>query len=257
MSKLPNAPLIEVIFELHWSSVDPNIINNDLNKFEMSLGAMYATLQKEFPHIVHLRPDSQIPLALFIDKPTHRFTAGDGLQNNPENYPLYQLGPGLLTVNTIDAKYDWKLFSELILRVNDTLARIFEFSPDKDLTIVLKYLDFYKLDFSKDIRSTYKDLFKFNLDLGPAVPNGTSPSLLNIESAYKSTNGIVNFSLKRGTITVKEKTTEGIVFESGIQTKIKADNYIGNLTKWLDESHEIISTFFKEITKGPTYESFK
>ena len=254
MSKLRNAPLIEVIFELHWPSNDPQELNSDLNKFEMSLGVMFSALKQDFPKIIDLRPNIQIPLGIFRDKPTHRFTS-----NGPEplNYPLYQLGPGMLTVNTVDEKYDWDEFSDLILRINESLNKLYQFAPNKDLILVLKYLDFYKLDFNDDIRSSYRDVFKFQIDLGPAVPKMINPLLLNIESGYKAQNGTVNFSLKRGSMTKKGTNLEGIIFESGIQRRIKAENYIDTLKKWLLDSHEEISTFFKEITKGSTYESFK
>jgi uncharacterized protein (TIGR04255 family) len=254
MSKLPHAPLIEVIFELHWHSNNPNELNADLNKFEVSLGGMFIALKQEFPKLIDLRPDNQIPLGIFRDKPTHRFMA-DG--PNPLNYPIYQLGPGLLTVNTIDEKYDWDEFSALILRVNESLSNLYQFDPNKELTLVLKYLDFYKLDLTKDMRESYRELFKFQIDLGPAVPENISPLLLNIESGYKTDSGTVNFSLKRGGMLKNGENVEGIVFENGIQLKIKAENYLETLKNWLSESHEVISTFFKEITKGPTYESFK
>ena len=254
MSKLKNAPLIEVIFEMHWPSKDPHELNSNLNKFEMSLGVMFSALKQDFPTIIDLRPDIQIPLGIFNDKPTHRF-----MSNGPEplNYPLYQLGPGMLTVNTVDNEYDWDKFSDLILKVNEPLSNLYQFDPNKELILVLKYLDFYKLDLNKDLRTSFRDLFKFQIDLGPAIPETFKPLLLNIESGYKTPTGTVNFSLKRGNMIKNGENIDGIIFENGIQLKIKAENYINTLKKWLTDSHEVISTFFKEITNGPTYESFK
>jgi hypothetical protein len=122
---------------------------------------------------------------------------------------------------------------------------------------VLKYLDFYKLDINKDMRASYRDLFKFQIDLGLGIPETMNPLLLNIESGYKTTAGTVNFSIKRGSMMKNGENLDGIIFENGIQLKIKAENYTNTLKHWLTDSHEVISTFFKEITKGPTYESFK
>jgi uncharacterized protein (TIGR04255 family) len=253
MSKLPKAPLIEVIFELHWPSQDLD----DLNKFDLSLGAMFVALRKDFPHTINLRPDNQIPLGIFIDKPTHRFTQGNFPPTDPKNYPLYQLGPGLLTVNTVDENYDWDRFSALILEINRILSDIYQFDPNKELTLALKYLDFYKVNFEDDVRTLYQELFKFKIDLGRAVPKEVHPILMNIESGYKTANGTVNFSLKRVKMAKPFDNTDGIIFENGIQLKIKAENYTNTLNKWLTDAHEDLSAFFKEITKGKTYESFK
>jgi uncharacterized protein (TIGR04255 family) len=250
MSKLPNAPLIEVVFELHWPSETPQ----ELEKFTMMLGAIHMELEEEFPHVIYLRPNSQIPLNMFLNKPTHRFIGN----TTDKMYPLFQLGPGVLTVNTIDSKYDWETFSKLIQKITDVVRRRFAFQPSKNLSLSLKYVDFYKIDdLSIDLRKIYTKLFNFNLDIKSAVPEHSLPLILNLESAYQTKEGVFGFSIKRGKFQRDATNYEGLVFENGLKSDIHANAESSVLFNWINDSHEFLSTFFKEITKGETYESFK
>jgi uncharacterized protein (TIGR04255 family) len=250
MSKLPHAPLIEVIFELHWPSGE----TQELEKFTMMLGAIHMELEKDFPKVEPLQLNGQIPLNMLLDQPTHRF-----MGNTTDNrYPLFQLGPGVLTVNTIDSKYDWKTFSMLIQKIAGIVRRKFAFQPSKNLSLSLKYVDFYKIDdTSVDLRKIYTKLFNFNLDIKSAVPEHSLPLILNLESAYQTKEGIFSFSIKRGKLQQDSVSYEGFVFENGLKNDILANAESSVIFKWINESHEFLSTFFKEITNGETYESFK
>jgi len=245
MSELKNAPLLEVIFELRWKSDT----SEDLSLFEMMLGSIYNELKECFPNIKQLRPDIQLPMNIFVNQPTHRFTSGNG-----KEYPLFQLGPGVLSINTINSDYNWEDFSAVIFKVLKVFLSKSGFSNDRIITTSLKYLDFYKLPLENvDYLAQLNKKFNFNIEVGSAVPKDKKPILFNIESAYVTDIGLLNFSIKKGQV----ETKEGIIFESGIQKNFRVDNFTKSFDKWILRSHESLRDFFKDVTKGITYDSFK
>ncbi|HPH00719.1 MAG TPA: TIGR04255 family protein, partial [Tenuifilaceae bacterium] len=89
MSKLPKAPLVEVVFELRWQ-----IINKvDLSKIPYLYGDIYSQLKNKYPFRESIVPP-EIPIDILINQPVHRFRTA------PNDYPLFQVGTGIITLNT-------------------------------------------------------------------------------------------------------------------------------------------------------------
>ena len=99
MSRLPNAPLLEVIFELRWQIKE----KEELNKYQFLIGDLYSSIKENYPSRESLVPP-QVPTDILINNPFHRFRKGKN------EYPLVQIGPGVLTLNTTDDNYFWKDF---------------------------------------------------------------------------------------------------------------------------------------------------
>jgi uncharacterized protein (TIGR04255 family) len=109
MPSLPNAPLIETVFELRWgqpveSAEQPASFNEDDSEVftgEFRRGARdrgFTTVERpnppglSFPHLV-----------------THRF------RRAPDTWPCYQIGLGLFTANQVNDGYGWGGFKAVIL----------------------------------------------------------------------------------------------------------------------------------------------
>jgi len=88
MSKLPKAPLLEVIFELRWQIKQ----KSDLTKYQYLIGDLYSAIKKTYPVRESLAPP-EVPTDILINNPVHRF------RKDKNQYPLVQIGPGLLTLN--------------------------------------------------------------------------------------------------------------------------------------------------------------
>jgi len=73
MSKLPNAPLLEVIFELRWKITN----KNDLAKYQYLHGDLYSILKNSYHFRESLAP-VEIPVEVLINKPIHRFRKEKG-----------------------------------------------------------------------------------------------------------------------------------------------------------------------------------
>ncbi|MFP4620199.1 MAG: TIGR04255 family protein [Bacteroidales bacterium] len=242
MSKLPNAPLLEVIFELRWQSNNPE----DLKKAQYIHGDLYSSLKEKYPVRESLVPP-EVPLEVLLNKPVHRFRA------DPNNYPLYQVGPGLLTLNTTDEIYYWEDFYNKANELLEAFINISPFDQKKDFYPNLIYYDFFKFDFERNNVNKYIS-DNFNIKFEQHFLNvDANPNNINIGFYYRITLGDIAIMFRRGK---NKKDEDGIV----VQTKLHGKAYKlekDSLLSWLSEAHEFCSEAFKKLISGPLYESFK
>ncbi len=241
MSKLPGAPLIEVIFELRWQIKQ----KSDLTKYQFLIGDLYSAIKEYYPVRESLVPP-EVPTDILINNPVHRF------RKDKNQYPLVQVGPGILTLNTTDENYYWDDFYDW---AKILLAEFFKvFPPNNELfTPTLLYLDFFKFDFKNDnVNDFINESFNINFSQGFLKDKG-NPSNLDIGFFYETEMGNSYVTLKKGQNSQKE---DGIVMQSSLRSKetMKNDE---NILTWLSEAHTFSSNLFKEITIGKLYKSFK
>ena len=109
MAILPQAPLVEVIFEIRWNANNPV----DLQKYQIVVGTLSAALTDRFELPSALLPISNIPLQAMLGQVVYR-------SKHKENKNLlYQTGPGVVSVNYAGNQYDWDLFRPQIINVID------------------------------------------------------------------------------------------------------------------------------------------
>ncbi len=243
MSKLPKAPLLEVIFEIKWDIVS----NNDIVDFQYLHGDLYSIIKETFPYRENLIP-SDIPFELVKGTPVYRFRK---IENG---YPLIQIGPGLLTINTIDNIYFWEDFKTGIESVFNAFFKVFPKSKGLKLTPVLTYIDFFKInpDFQNAIEFINSNLH-LNIHQDFLEDQDTNIKDINVTFNYQINKDTLSLNLRNGSI---KDNKDGLV----LQTKIIGENNIytsDNLSNWLNETHDFSSSMFKKITKGPLYNSFK
>jgi uncharacterized protein (TIGR04255 family) len=241
MSQLPNAPLIEVIFELHWS-LKPD---GEMEKVRYLPGDLYAKIRGDYPHREALVP-IDIPVEMMEDRPMYRFRKAEG------NYPLVQVGPGLLSVNTIDPKYDWEEYLAWIVGVLKDFFSVYELSDDPELRFVLRYLDFFPFDFDHDDVSEF---LKKNLHLTVEqdfFPNQSPAKYLNLTLAYDCGVGLYQMQVYRG----KNQQQEGILMQT-IVSQESSSSQLAGIKDWLEDAHVFTHERFTQMTKGPLYESFQ
>jgi hypothetical protein len=136
MSKLPNAPLVEVIFEIKW-----DILNRaDVVDFQYLHGDLYSQLKEKYSFRESLVPP-EVPVDVMKGIPVFRFRP----QKN--SHPLVQIGPGLLTFNALDSQYYWEEFREESNRLIDILDDIYPKFNDLNVSPMLTYIDFFEFDF--------------------------------------------------------------------------------------------------------------
>lgn len=241
MSKLPKAPLIEVIFELRWQIKQ----KSDLTKHQYLIGDLYSSIKNDYPIRESLAPP-EVPVDVLINNPVHRYRA------DKNKYPLVQVGPGVLTLNTTDDNYFWEEFFEWADKLTTIFFEVFPIGSETFKPNLL-YLDFFKFDFKSDNVINYINRV-FNITVDQAFIKDTgNPFNLNTGFFYETELGDLSVTLKKGQNAKKE---QGIVMQTmlhGKEPMTKKDNILS----WLNNAHSYSSDLFKEITKGDLYNSFK
>jgi uncharacterized protein (TIGR04255 family) len=189
----------------------------------------------------------EVPMDAYINVPAHRFRVGKN------SYPLVQVGPGILTVNTNDEKYIWENYEKWCSEAFKSLSDLYGFITSDNVTLSLKYFDFFQFNFKEnDVNKYLSDYFHIKLNQSFLKETG-NPSSVNLGFFYDTKLG--NFSLR----IFKGKNTKGqsgIIFDTTISSLRNIPDVI-KFAKWLNEAHDYVSDSFKAMTKGKMYESFK
>lgn len=243
MSKLPNAPLLEVIFEINWDITS----KTDIVDFQYLHGDLYSKLKTKYAYRENLLP-SEIPLDIVKGSPVFRFREKQG------NYPLIQVGPGLISLNTIDDKYFWDKFRNESNEILNILNEIYPKYSELNISPALTYIDFFKYDKKKETSLEFINS-NFKLSLNDIFMHKADSKLhdVNFTFNYEVKENVVSLNLRNGKF---ENKNEGLV----LQTKIigKKEKYnTEKLKEWLNTAHNLSSNMFKSLTAGKLYESFK
>lgn len=241
MSKLPNAPLLEVIYELRW----PVTKNDDLVNFQYLHGDLYSLMKNKYPDR-ELLNNPDIPLALSIGNAVYRF------RKSKNSYPLFQLGPGLLSLNTSDEFYYWEQFYEWAKELSENFFKVFPNAQKEFFTQRLIYFDFFEISFKDDNILDYlssrlhisikQDFFK----------SEDNPNLLTLNIGYPCQLGELHISVNPG----QHHNKKGIVIQTTLTGNAMLPEFSAILN-WLDNAHTFCSDLFKELTKGEAYNSFQ
>jgi uncharacterized protein (TIGR04255 family) len=241
MSKLPNAPLIEIVLELRWK-----ITNKvDLSKIQYLYGDIYNELKHKHPYRENIQPP-EIPIEVLLNQPVHRFRTA---QND---YPLFQVGPGIITLNTIDSKYFWESFYNDSSELVNTFLNVFPIKNGEKLTPSILFLDFFPFNFKEnDVYKFISD--KFNVKFEQSfIKNVSNPKDVNLGFYYEISLGDLSVVFHKGNSNHKE----GIVLQTRINgAAISPD--LDNIKLWIGQAHDTCSDLFKKLTEGKLYESFK
>lgn len=242
MSRLPNAPLVEVFIELRWKIKT----NEDLTKVQYLYGDIYAELKKKYPHREAIFP-VEIPIELTINKPAYRYRVEEG------KYPLYQVGPGIFTANTIHEIYDWKTFYAQCDELIEKLMDIYPFKADELINPTIQYLDFFPVNFNQENVVDFVNK-KFNVKLEQSfIPNPGLPTDINLAFSYKIEHGNLLVQFQKG---MNKQNQEGVLLLTKVTgNRIACEKDL--ILEWLDKAHYSCSNSFKKLTEGELYESFK
>lgn len=241
MSKLPNAPLIEVIFEIRWQITN----QNDIVEFQYLHGDLYSQLKKDFPIRENLLPP-EMPIDALRGVPVFRF------RKEKNGYPLYQLGPGLLTINITDDNYYWDKFEKQINDILDSFVNVYPRSSKLKFIPSLAYVDFFELNTPPN---NPLDFINQNLNIK------IEQSFINEPLENKGLNFLLNYKMEQDLLSLDIKSGQynkipGLV----LQSKFIGENNVysrESLTNWINHSHKILSEVFKNIIKEDLYKTFK
>ena len=246
-----NAPLVEVIAEIYWnlvqiqsspgSAIDPYF--KDFQKsFQESIGELGYT------YIEQLVPDN-VPLEFLSGRATHRYRQAEG------RWPLFQIGPGLLTVNIVPPYEGWSDFYQYI---ELGLKNLFDCYPTAEKYLNLNALDLRYIDaFTEEhgVQNRYEFLkndLTLASDIGPRVQQlavDSRESILQNSQVTinlkKPENTVANISSQNGISGNKPAVV--VTFQSRNQNIADKEKSLDGAGNWFQESHEVLRELFQAM----------
>lgn len=240
MSRLPNAPLIEVIFELRWDVR----MKQDMINMQYLYGDLYNALKDKYPIREHVAPP-ELPMEVLINLVAHRY------RSVLNGYPLYQLGAGVLTLNSDHQHYDWENYYPW---ADELLTKFFEEFLDKDKPFKtnLSFIDFFPVDFEqRDVNEFINESFNIKIEQ-TFFKSRTPPINLNLGFYYKTEVGDLAITFQKG---IGAGQKPGII----VETKISGNELPPvkqAILDWLGSSHKLSSQVFKDLINERFYMTF-
>jgi uncharacterized protein (TIGR04255 family) len=254
---LANKPLVEAIFEVRWElkqgsqeglRVDPG--------FKIFMGRYYDRVKGQYPHVKDL-PVSQVPEEMTAHAVRHQFWRSEG------QWPVTQIGPGILTVNETDG-YVWESFRP---RLIDSIEALYGSYPTEIAAlnasqVMLKYMDAVRFDPAKSpvplLRFLCESLH-VAVDVEPLLfsrpEEAQSPEALNLTLTY-------GLDKPKGTVILRignglKKGNRVVLWETAVVSKgADVPKDIDEFGAWLDTAHDVSDKWFFTLARGSLLQDF-
>jgi uncharacterized protein (TIGR04255 family) len=252
--ELKYKPLIEAIVEIHWVLPPPNSANLQGDPYySLLLGRFSERVQEDYP-FHEVLPSAQMPEIMVPNTAQHRFRI------DKEQWPLIQIGPGMLTFNETD-RYKWHEFKS---RCEKAVDYLYDAHPEKkELVIqdlILRYIDAVEVDFSKeDVFQFLNTKMKINISLpsnlfndGNIKPN---PTMFDWQVAFPNDNPGGSFVLRFHVGQLKNKPA--LIWETIVHTnREKLPDLPSEFSAWLTKSHDLTDDWFYKLIDGDLKKRF-
>lgn len=251
---LSNKPLIEAMFELKWELQPSQFGGKRDPNYQLLIGRFFDKIKDEYPSYEPMNSAS-IPEEIVGGVIQHRFRKSDN------QYPLVQLGPGILTINSTE-DYSWINFQSNVLSI---INKFYEAYPKEDelniSSLTLRYIDV--IDVNSDEISIYDFLqnkLKTNLSLDKSLFLKTQleaePLALRLNLTFKCRNpkGTMFFNLVKG----QRNQKDAIILDYAIiSQKSDLPDFPKEAEQWLNDAHNVSHNWFFSLTEGELLESFR
>lgn len=251
---LKNKPLIEAIFEVKWTlkekgeglRIDPH--------YKILVGSLYSKLREEYP-FHEMLPAASIPDDIAAHVIQHRFRKGKN------QWPLIQIGPGILTVNDTEG-YIWEDFEKKIIHAVNVF---FEIYPEPEMlkinSLLLRYIDAIEFDFASD------NIFNFLTDkMKPTVTpydglfRGTGVDSVPLSFDWRFSfpcvkpEGVIHLRFIRG----KKENVDALIWETMVQsTNEQILQMPSKIPDWLNDAHTLTDDWFFKLIEGELERRFE
>lgn len=244
--KLSKAPLQEVIFEVFWElDVDPQTRQTYDPGFELAQGVFAEIVKEKFPFYKRM-PALVMPPFLINPQPVHQFWHAQG------EWPVIQLGPGLLAANDTEKTYVWDSgFRPVIEYALATVVKSYKQPPPFN-RISLRYIDAielegeFKEDFIKFIEANLQIRVVKGFEFDGAISNQA------VSQTYKLEDGSVfNLTVSDG----QRNGKPAVVWQSAVIKEKQVS--VDEIRNWISHAHSVTSGLFKRMLRKEFYDSLK
>lgn len=244
--KLAKAPLQEVIFEAFWElDVDEKSRSQFDTGFDLAQGIFFNFLSKDYPYYIKKTPPL-IPLQLLNRTPVHQFWRAK------DEWPVIQLGPGILAANVTEKNYVWETgFQPVILHALDALLKSYKETPRFE-KLSLRYIDSVELE--GEDQNNFLSFIEKNLQIKVMKQFDIPGSIKDqsISQVYKlDDESQLQIIISNGT----KKDKPAVVWQT-IITKEKSFSP-DEIREWIVYAHTTISNLFRRMLKKEYYDSLK
>ncbi len=251
---LKNKPLIEAIFEVKWTlkekgeglRIDPH--------YKILVGSLYSKLKEEYP-FHEMLPAASIPDDIAGHVIQHRF------RKSMNQWPLIQIGPGILTVNDTEG-YVWEDFEKKVISAVNTL---YETYPEPEAlkinSLLLRYIDAIEFDFRSDnifnfladkLKTTVRPYDKLFGETGV----NSVPLSFDWRFSFPSVKpqGVIHLRFVRG----KRENVDSLIWETMVQsTNEQVLQLPERMADWLTDAHDLTDDWFFKLIEGELERRFE
>lgn len=252
---LANKPLGEAIYELHWVVGHPEAAASPVVDPQAGVlpGILYDQLRGSYP-IAERLPAATVPheLASFIVQQRFR--------SKPNGWPLFQVGPGVVTLNEVD-DYEWSDFFRRVAEIVDALWRVHPNAAELRINSAnLRYINTVAFDFdANDVFEFISDEFGLQVGVKERLEEVGAQKLraVGIDSRFSfacvDPPGEAQLRFARG----KRDDEDALVWELSMQ--IHGDDIPQNseaLMDWTQSAHSLIEDWFFGMLSSRLLEQF-
>jgi uncharacterized protein (TIGR04255 family) len=241
ITKLINAPLKEVIFELHWQG-EPDTSGLPVDSgFDLAQGKFADKLKDLYPLHKKLIPDGA-PFKVF-GAPIHQYWKGEFV------WPVVQHGQGIIAINETGEGYEWeKIYKPLVLEAVKLLVSSYENVPEFK-RMKLQYIDACDVEDLEPILFMKKNL---QTSLETAYSHPGKLGNFNVSQVFELQDGsMMHLNISNGINNQNQKPS--IIWTTIVE---KAFSFNSNeIEPWLENAHSACSAIFKEMLNPEFYDS--
>jgi len=251
---LKNKPLVEAIFEVKWAlkdiaeglRIDPH--------YKILVGSLFSKMKGEYP-FHEMLPAASIPDDIAGHVIQHRFRKGKN------QWPLVQIGPGILTVNDTEG-YIWEEFEQKVIQA---ISALLEAYPEPEAlkinSLLLRYIDAVEFDFaSSNIFEFLADKMKTTVQPHSGLFSATGVDSIPLSFDWRFSfpcarpEGVIHLRFIRG----KKENADSLIWETMVQS---ADEQVLSLQEkipdWLNDAHALTDDWFFKLIEGELERRFE
>lgn len=253
---LPNKPLIEAIFEVQWELQSNGPVRFDPG-FPLFQGRYYDQISGDYPVAVPL-PASQFPEQLIPNAVRYQFRAGES------NWPVTQIGPGILTVNDTD-NYRWSTFRGYLTNAITALfdaypTKIWPLKPTQATFRYINALSFENASHGPAILNYLRNALHTHIAPEPLLFEESTavdkPIALSLSLMYELLEPRMQAGLNIALGQARDKPA--ILFDIVVQTTASdVPQTMDTFARWIDDAHRVVDKWFFALVRGDLLTSFE
>lgn len=240
--KLNNAPLLEVILEVRWEieTSEEKIVYDP--GFELAQGVFASKISQELPYYKRIGPAVSPPAY----KAVHQFWKAE------REWPVVQLGPGIMTVNDIGTNYEWDAsFKPLVIRALQALNISYKANIRYNF-FLLRYINALAVPKEVNFYSFVEDVLQIRIEKRFDF-QGTFDDFAFSETYSLPNESEINLAANSGVNIATQQ--QALIW----QLSVIKNAALGfeEINSWIEESHVHTSSLFRKIISQKYYDSFK